>query len=101
MNARMLWSRILVVVGGIAMLLGAIDPLEGSLIILIGSVLIAVGVGLMWGVSAFGGLGGTTGRSLWWGLVILPYPVGWIMGIIGLILRLIEFVKGKGQKNQP
>jgi purine-cytosine permease-like protein len=125
MNARMLWSRILVIVGSIAMLLGAIDPLEGSLIILIGSgmvtlgtllggsrrrilrywvwvfVLIAVGVGLMWGVSAFGGLGGTTGRSLWWGLVILPYPVGWIMGIIGLILRLIEFVKGKGQKNQP
>ena len=30
MNARMLWSRILVVVGGIAMLLGAIDPLEGE-----------------------------------------------------------------------
>ena len=37
MNARKLWSRILIIVGGIAMLLGAIDPLEGSLLILPGS----------------------------------------------------------------
>jgi hypothetical protein len=124
MNARMLWSRILVIVGSIAMLIGAIDPLEGSLIILAGSgmvalgtilgksrhrmllywmwvfILIAVGVGAVWGLSAFGGLGGTTGRSLWWGLVILPYPIGWIMGIVGLIIRLIEFIKVKGQRAQ-
>ena len=32
MNARVLWSRILVILGGIAMLLGAVDPLEGSLL---------------------------------------------------------------------
>jgi purine-cytosine permease-like protein len=103
MNAGMLWPRILIVVGSIAMLIGAIDPLEGSLIILAGSgmvalgtylgksrhrillywvwvvILIAVGVGAMWVLSAFGGLGGTTGRSMWWGLVILPYPIGsWV-----------------------
>jgi purine-cytosine permease-like protein len=122
MKARTLWSRILVIVGAIAMLLGAIDPLEGSLIILVGSglvtlgtllgrsrrrillywvwvlILIAVGVGLMWVLSAFGGLGGSTGRSLWWALVLLPYPLGWIMGITSLILRLIEFIKGKRQE---
>ena len=120
MNGRMLWSRILVIVGGIAMLIGAIDPLEGSIVILAGSglvmlgtilgkrqrrmilywvwafILITVGVVAMWGLSAFGGIGGTTGRSLWWGLVILPYPIGWIMGIVGLIIRLIEFIKVKG-----
>ena len=124
MNARMLWSRILVIVGGIAMLIGAIDLLEGSIVILAGSglvmlgtilgksqrrmilywvwvfILIAVGVGAMWGLSEFGGIGGTTGRSMWWGLVILPYPIGWIMGIVSLIIRLIEFIKVKGQRAQ-
>jgi hypothetical protein len=34
MNARNLSSRILVTVGGIAMLVGAIDPMEGSILIL-------------------------------------------------------------------
>ena len=34
MNARTLWSRILKVGGGIAMVLGTLDPLEGSLLIL-------------------------------------------------------------------
>jgi hypothetical protein len=44
MKARMLWSRILVVVGCIAMLLGAIDPLEGSLLILPGSGMVVLGL---------------------------------------------------------
>ena len=117
-------TRILVIVGSIAMLIGAIDPLEGSLIIFAGSglvtlgtylgksqhrillywvwvfALITIGVGIMWVLSAFGGLGGTTGRSLWWSLVILPYPIGWIMGIISLIVRLIEFLKSRKQRVQ-
>jgi len=124
MNARMLWSRILVIVGGIAMLIGAIDPLEGSLIILPGSgmvalgtllgksghrllvywvwvfILIAVGVGALWGLSAVGGVGGTSGRSMWWGLVILPYAIGWILGVVSLRVRLIEILKVRGQRVQ-
>lgn len=122
MNARMLWSRILVIVGGIAMLIGAIDPLEGSLIILPGSgmvalgtllgksrhrlvvywvwvfILIAVGVGALWGLSAVGGIGGTSGRSMWWGLVLLPYPIGWLLGVASLRVRLIEFRKVRAQR---
>jgi len=43
MNPRNLWSRVLVIVGSIAMLVGAFDPLEGSVIILIGSGLVALG----------------------------------------------------------
>ncbi len=106
------WSRILVIVGLVAMVIGAIDPLEGSLVILPGSglvalgallgnsrhrallswsfVLVAVGVGALWGLSALGGFGGSSGRSNWWGLVLLPYPVGWIMGLVGVIRRLRE-----------
>jgi hypothetical protein len=124
MNAQLLWSRILIVIGSIAMLSGAIDPLEGSLIILPGSgvvalgaflgksphrldlywvwvfILIAAGVGAMWGLSAMGGIGGASGRSMWWGLITLPYAIGWIMGFIGMIVRLIGFIKTSGQKTQ-
>ena len=117
MNTRRPWSRILVIVGGIAMLVGALDPLEGSLVILAGSglvtlgmflgntersllnywiwisLLIAVGVGALFGLSAIGGFGGTSGRSMWWGVPILPYPVGWIMGIVSLSTRLIKSLR--------
>lgn len=115
MSRRTLWSIVLVIVGLLAMLVGAIDPLEGSFVILPGSavvtvgaffgksryrmllfrafVLIAVGVGAMIVLTAMGGIGGHSGHSSWWGLFILPYPVGWIIGIVGAILRLIESFK--------
>ena len=107
MNTRQLWSRILIVVGSIAMLVGAIDPMEGSIIILPGSglvalgtflgqserrlityrvwvfILVAIGVGAMWGLTWVGGFGGHSGRSMWWGALILPYLIGWSMGIWG------------------
>ena len=112
MNGASRWSRILVVVGLVAMVIGVLDPLEGSLVILPGTglvalgallgksrrriflywsfALVAVGVGAMWGLSALGGFGGNSGRSNWWGLVLLPYPVGWIMALVGAIRRLRE-----------
>ena len=86
------------------MVVGALDPMEGSLIILPGSllvalgtfvgqcerrliayrvwvfILIAIGVGALWGLSGFGG---KSGRSMWWGVLILPYLIGWSMGIWG------------------
>jgi hypothetical protein len=93
--------------GFIAMIVGALDPLEGSVLIVLGSalvalalylvraerrlvsywttvfVLIAVGVAAMWGLSAVGGFGGRSGRSLWWGVLLLPYLAGWIMAVWG------------------
>jgi hypothetical protein len=115
MDKRKLWSRVLVAAGLVVMLLGAIDPLEGSLIILPGSVmgavgamlagnrykklilwsfaLVVVGIAALWGLSALGGVGdiGDGGRrSYWWALVLAPYPVGWVMGIVGGILKLRE-----------
>lgn len=100
-------SRILIIIGNLAMLLGAIDPMEGSLLILPGSLLvvigawlaqsgarllayrvwvfivIAVGVAALWWLSLLGGFGGLSGRSWWWGCLVLPYPLGWLMGICG------------------
>ena len=112
MNTRARWAHILVIIGLIAMLIGALDPLEGSLIILPGSAiaalgallaqnrhrkliywafgLIAVGVGALFVLSAFGGTGGKTGRSNWWLLVLLPYPVGWLVGLAGIVFNLRE-----------
>ena len=106
------WSRILGIAGFVAMLVGAIDPLEGSVVILAGVALAVlgarlgmsrhrkllywafgltlVGVGALWGLSVIGGIGGNTGRSIWWALTIAPYPVGWILGIIGALKRFRE-----------
>ena len=106
-TVRDLAARILLVVGGIGMLAGAVDPMEGSIVILAGSllmalgtllgqgehrlvihqmwvfVLIAIGVGALWGLSMVGGIGGKSGLSMWWGLLILPYLIGWSMGMWG------------------
>jgi hypothetical protein len=112
MSRHGLWARVSIIVGLVAMLIGVIDPLEGSLVILAGNgmallgallgsrrhrglliwsfVMVAAGVGALWGLSALGGIGGSSGRSNWWGLVLLPYPVGWFMGIVGVVLKLRE-----------
>lgn len=109
------WSRVLLIVGLLCMLVGAVDPLEGSFVILPGIglvalgaflgksrhrrllylafVLVAVGVGALAVLSALGGIrlsSRDAGLSTWWGLFILPYPVGWIMGLVGAILSLAK-----------
>jgi hypothetical protein len=110
MNTLARWPRVLLVIGLAAMLIGAADPLEGSVIILPGSGLVALGahfggsaqrrrlwwafgliaagVGIMFALSAVGGVGGSTGRSVWWALLALPYPIGWIAGLLCAILSL-------------
>jgi hypothetical protein len=98
------WSRRLEMVGLVLMVGGVIDPLEGSVVILAGTLLstlgaflsrtryrlplvafttTAVGVAALFALSAIGGVGGTSGRSIWWLLLCVPYPVGWILGIVG------------------
>jgi hypothetical protein len=113
--SRTLWSQILIVGGLLGMLVGAADPLEGAFVILPSSgaaalgvllgrsryrtllcgsfALIVVGVGVMVLFTAIGGIGGSSGRSLWWAIFILPYPIGWLAGIIGATLSLLERFK--------
>jgi hypothetical protein len=107
MPTRERWGQGLFSVGGIAMLVGAVDPMEGSLAILPGSGLMAlgaflahaerlvmlyrlavfglitIGVGSLWGMTMFGGIGNSSGHSPWWGLLLVPYVVGWPKGILG------------------
>jgi hypothetical protein len=109
---RTLWLRILMSIGLAGMLLGAVDPLEGSLVILPGTGvaalgallgksrhrrqlcvafgLVAVGVAAMYVLSAYGGIGGRGGHSMWWGVLVLPYPVGWFLGLLEGIPDLIR-----------
>jgi purine-cytosine permease-like protein len=117
MNTRSLWSRVLIIIGGIAMLAGVIDPFEGAVVIVVGGalvlagmllghtqrallfywtavlVLIAAGWGVMVVLSNIGGVGGSTGRSLWWALLVAPYPVGWLMGIANLAVLLVRSLR--------
>jgi hypothetical protein len=52
--------------------------------------MLAIGVAALWALSAVGGFGGTSGRSYLWGLLIVPYPVGWLAGLIGGVRALRE-----------
>lgn len=121
---RSRWSRLVFVLGAIAFVVGAVDPLEGSVVVLLGSallwgseilkgaerqrlgywasvfVLVAFGVGAMMGLSSMGGIGGKSGRSLWWGLLILPYPVGWLLGIGGLVAGCMRALRRRSTSGQ-
>ncbi len=107
MKSRRALGFILCGVGLAATILGALDPLEGSLVILPGMalaaigasvarsprrllvvssfVLVAIGVASLWVLSALGGFGGDSGRSMWYALLLLPYPLGWITGLVGCV----------------
>lgn len=109
------WLRIFVIGGLAGILIGAVDPLEGWAVILpsiglaaFGAFLVqsprrrllywafastVIGVSAMLVLSRLGGIGGGSGRSIWWAVVILPYPVGWILGLAGAALEAIEVLK--------
>lgn len=112
MKNKAKWTRIIYIVGVIALIIGAIDPLEGSVVIIVGSALLAlsayaksdrhtkiftasllmivIGVAFLFYFSSLGGFGGTSTLSWWWGLLILPFPIGWLIIIIVLIRRAIK-----------
>lgn len=98
---------------GLALLVGGIlDPLEGSIVIWIGSglltlsyylrkdalwrklffatLLITIGIGMMFLLSDIGGIGGNSPYSIWLGLLILPYPIGWIGSLLWIIQRALQ-----------
>jgi hypothetical protein len=111
MNDRAKWMRVMYFAGVVCLLVGTLDPMDGSVLIAAGSgllalsthlthdrhrriflvsfVLIATGVIFLFYLSSLGGFGGNSGLSWWWGLLILPYPVGWLLLVILLINRLI------------
>jgi hypothetical protein len=57
--------------------------------------LVLAGVAALWGLSALGGVGGDTGRSMWWLLLCAPYGLGWLLALGGIIDRTVRFFKGR------
>jgi hypothetical protein len=113
------WAKGLIGVGSVCILVGSLDPMEGSLLILPGTGLVAwgtyvghldqkicrdwalifllcaVGVGELWELSAFGGFGGDSGHSMWWGVLILPYVAGWILAVARILAALIGMIRDR------
>jgi len=112
MKKKIKWTRVIYIIGVIALIIGVLDPLEGSVVITSGSALIALstfitrdrhwkifllsfimiltGVLFLFYLSSLGGFGGTSKLSWWWGLLILPYVLGWLASIITLITRAVK-----------
>jgi hypothetical protein len=112
MKKNINWKQIIFIIGVIALIIGIVDPLEGSVVILAGSVLVALstllmkdrhwkiflasfilillGVFFIFYLSSLGGFGGTSKISIWWGLLIVPYPIGWLIDIVVLIVKALK-----------
>lgn len=112
MKTKINWARLANLFGIAAMIIGVLDPLEGSVLIVAGSVLLTIaaymrndpyrkifitaclmiitGVTFLFYLSSLGGIGGDSGRSMWWGALIFPYPAGWLLGIIAIIIRAVR-----------
>ena len=112
MKQKIRWIKVLYIIGIVAMIIGALDPLEGSVVILAGSafislstflskdrhrkiflisfLMIVIGVILLFYLSSLGGFGGKSSLSWWWGLLILPYPIGWLLTMTLLIIRAFK-----------
>jgi hypothetical protein len=112
MKEKTKWTRVIYILGVVALIIGALDPLEGSIVILAGSILIAlstylthdlqwktflllfimilIGVSFLFYLSSLGGFGGNSALSWWWGTLILPYPIAWLIFIILLIIRAVK-----------
>jgi hypothetical protein len=104
-------SRVLILLGIVVIVAGCLDPMEGSVVILLGSGLVAagaghahsrlrssalwalvsigIGVGALVVLSVLGGVGGKSGRSMLWLLVVVPYPLGAIATLI-LSMRMLR-----------
>lgn len=105
-------SKILLLAGLVAMFVGVTDPMQGSMLIVPGMAatvmgaylgrskylkllcwslaLVVFGVAEMFDLSAMGELDDHAGQLTWYALLVLPYPVGWVIGTVGAILSLGE-----------
>lgn len=112
------WTRFVYILGIVSLLIGVLDPLEGSVLVVAGSaavtfsafinkdtyfkiflvsfIMIVFGVLFLFYLSSLGGFGGRSSLSWWWGLLIFPYPAGWLLMITTIILK--TFRKNKIQK---
>lgn len=102
--------RYLSVIGLLVFLVGMADPLEGFPLILVGGAMgtltawlaagrwfqlmtfgftfAVLGAVAMLILSAYGGIGGTSGLPPVWGFTVLPYPIGILVILAGTVLTI-------------
>jgi hypothetical protein len=119
MKKKAKWTRAIFFFGVVALIIGAIDPLEGSIVIAAGSALMVIsaylkgdrhrkifmlslimivfGAFFLFYLSSLGGFGGESTLSEWWGILILPYPLGWLISIVILIVRIFRKTKSESE----
>lgn len=112
MKSKINWLKILYFLGIASFIIGTLDPLEGAFLIIFGSLLLLISsyltqknqfkihftafIMLLFGViflfyfSNLGGFGGTSNLSWWWGLLIIPYPIGWLISVVLLFKNSFE-----------
>ena len=117
MKEKTNWKKVAFITDVVELIAGVFDHIEGSLVIAVGSgliafstwfakdrhhklfltsfILIAIGISFLFCFSMLGGIGGKSSISIWWGLFILPYPAGWLLAIIVLLIRTFK------KKKQP
>lgn len=115
MKPKSSWKHIIYILGVTALIIGAISPLQGSILILFGSflimlstyltrdkhrkiflssfILILIGILAMFYISSFGGFEGIPSLLSWWVILMLPFPVGWLITVIVLIIRAVKHHK--------
>lgn len=116
MNARARWSRGVAVAAMAALAIGTLDPLEGFPLLvagalmgsaashlaggvrrvplLTGAVLVVAGAAALVTVSSMGGFG--PHALPWsWAAVLLPYPVGYVFTLYGLVRLLLDLFRAQ------
>jgi hypothetical protein len=118
MKQSIKWTKVIFIIGAIAIILGIIDPMEGSIVIATGSffiafstfvsrdhyrkiflvsaIMIIVGVLSMFYVSSLGGF--DPKHAWWWDVLILPYPLGWLISVITLIVMAVKNLSAQSTK---
>jgi len=101
MKTKTQWTKVLYIIGIVAIIIGVLDPLEGSVVILAGSVaisfstylnkdrhwklfftsflMIVIGVFFLFYLSSLVGFGGNSSLSWWW---IINYSISGRMAFI-------------------
>lgn len=83
-----------VLIGGVLTVMAALQERSTHLRLAVGSLLLAaLGCGAMVVMSSMGGVGGNTGRSIWWLVILTPYPIG----VIGSLLASALILRGRSR----
>ncbi len=110
MKNKIKWTRVVFTTGVVALLIGIFNPLGWSVVVATGAFLVTLsalaendrhrylylastflvisGVILMYFVSSLGNY--EIQGEWWWNLMIIPYPVGWIVIMATLLIKLIQ-----------